>query len=67
MINTVTNREHALQLVKTLRKNEFKGRIILTSLNAKDYRILKEHHSDEILMPYNMAAENIYQYLEKGE
>ncbi|CAN5540611.1 hypothetical protein BH23BAC1_BH23BAC1_37610 [soil metagenome] len=66
VISTIPDREHSEKLIKTLRKNDYKGQIFLTALHERDVELLNDCEVDQILMPHNMAAENFYNsYLTK--
>jgi Kef-type K+ transport system membrane component KefB len=66
IISTVPNREQSMQLIRTLRQNNYMGRIFLTSLNKKDYHLLKTCGADKVLVPQRMAAQKFYEDYLKG-
>jgi Kef-type K+ transport system membrane component KefB len=62
-ISTVPDKDHSLNLIRTLRRNGYKGKIYLT---ARDEELEEELNTCElcndfeVLMPYQMAATNFY-------
>jgi Kef-type K+ transport system membrane component KefB len=60
IVSTINDKYHSLQLLKTLRKKNFEGRIFLTAHEEEDIEMLQECNPDVILMPYKMASENFY-------
>ncbi len=63
IVCTIPNREYSLQLTKKLRSHNFKGKVLVTATNEKDYAALSGGAADFVLRPYDMAAENFYQLL----
>ncbi len=61
IINTVANRELSMQMIRGLKRNNYKGKIYLTSLNKKDYVRLKTCGADKVLVPQRMAAQKFYE------
>ncbi|HSP83234.1 MAG TPA: cation:proton antiporter family protein [Gillisia sp.] len=60
ILSTVSDREHSLQLVKTLKRSGFTGKIYLTAIHESDYQFLNTFEVNEVLLPHQMAAENFY-------
>jgi Kef-type K+ transport system membrane component KefB len=60
VVSTVPDFIHSRQLVKSLRRENYKGKIFLTALTSKDYEQLNTCGAEEVLMPQQMAAINFY-------
>jgi len=60
VISTVPHAEHSMQLVKSLRRADYGGKIFLTATNEKDIDALSVCNADRILLPHEMAATNFY-------
>lgn len=66
VISTVPILDSSKHLVETLINNNFKGKIYLTALKAKDQALFKESGADKVLIPHHMAATHFYEsYLKK--
>ncbi|WP_163381178.1 cation:proton antiporter [Cyclobacterium sp. SYSU L10401] len=66
VISTVPILDSSKHLVETLINNDFKGKIYLTALKAKDQALFKESGADKVLIPHHMAATHFYEsYLKK--
>ncbi len=62
-ISTVPDKEDSLHLIRTLRKNGYRGKIYLTARNEELQAELNSCdlcNDFEVLMPYQMAATNFY-------
>lgn len=66
IVSTIPNAEQSMSLIKTLRSKGYKGKIFLTAMEKKDYKMLEACGADEILQPPKMAAENFYNYFLKN-
>jgi Kef-type K+ transport system membrane component KefB len=60
IISTVPDIHHSKQLVKSLKKENYKGKIFLTAITEKDFELLSTCDVDEVLKPHKMAANNFY-------
>lgn len=60
IVSTVSDIEHSRFLVKTLKRLDYRGRIILTALNDEDFIALQQCGAHTVLKPYEMAANNFY-------
>lgn len=60
IVSTVSEIEHSKFLVKTLKRLNYKGRVILTALDDKDFIALQKCGAHTVLKPYEMAATNFY-------
>jgi Kef-type K+ transport system membrane component KefB len=60
VVSTVPDFIHSRQLVKSLKRENYKGKIYLTALTMKDYEQLNTCGAEEVLMPQQMAAMNFY-------
>jgi Kef-type K+ transport system membrane component KefB len=60
VVSTVPDFIHSRQLVKSLKRENYKGKIYLTALTTKDYEQLNTCGAEEVLMPQQMAAMNFY-------
>lgn len=63
IVSTVTNNEHSRQLVKILKRNQYKGRTFVTASTGIEHQQLREYGlaEESILRPQQMAAANFYQ------
>jgi Kef-type K+ transport system membrane component KefB len=61
IISTTTNPDQSMQLIKALKRNNYQGKIYLTSLNRVDYVKLKACGADKVLVPQRMAARMFYE------
>src|SRR5690606_4496394 len=52
VVSTIPERDYSMQLIKSLRENDFKGKIFLTAMNEKDLELLSDCNADSILMPH---------------
>ncbi len=66
IISTISDGEASMKLIKTLRRNDYQGKIYLTAENEKDFYMLAPCNADEILFPQKMAASNFYNYFLKN-
>ncbi len=60
IVSTVKDAESSKQLVKSLHREGYKGKIFLTAINESDYEFLKGLGADQVLLPHQMAATNFY-------
>ncbi len=60
IVSTVIDVESSKQLVKSLHREGYKGKIFLTAINELDYEFLKGLAADQVLLPHQMAATNFY-------
>lgn len=60
IISTVSDYHHSKQLVKTLKRENFKGKIFLSALNDSNFDLLNTCGAEEVLRPHQMAAINFY-------
>lgn len=60
VISTVPDFLHSRQLVKSLKRENYPGKIYLTAITMKDYEQLNTCGAQEVLMPQQMAATNFY-------
>jgi Kef-type K+ transport system membrane component KefB len=60
VLSTIHDSQLSMKLVRSLRKNKFKGRIFLTATNENDFHDLSKCMADQVLMLHKMAAENFY-------
>lgn len=60
IVSTVANYQLSRQLMRSLKRNNYQGRVYLTALTEKDYRLLLTCGAEEVLMPHQMAAANFY-------
>jgi Kef-type K+ transport system membrane component KefB len=60
IISTVPDIHHSKQLVKSLKKENYKGKIFLTAITENDFEQLSTCDVDEVLKPHKMAANNFY-------
>lgn len=66
ILSTVTDREHSIHLVQKLKREGYRGKILITALNEKEQKLLQPCGADEILLPHEMAAKNFYSsFMEK--
>lgn len=63
IISTVPESAFSVELLSTLKRHNYEGRVFLTAILEKDMDILSETGHPDILMPHRMAAENFYNYL----
>lgn len=61
IISTVQDYTLSSQLVKMLKRGEYKGKIFLTALNTGEYEILSGCGAEAVLVPQQMAALSFYQ------
>jgi hypothetical protein len=67
IVSTVSDIQHSKFLVKTLKRLDYRGRIILTALDDKDFIALQQCGAHTVLKPYEMAATNFYNSFFKKE
>jgi Kef-type K+ transport system membrane component KefB len=60
VISTVPDFLHSRQLVKALKKENYKGKVYLTAITYSDFELLNKCGAEEVLMPQQMAAINFY-------
>lgn len=61
VLSTIPDLHQSIKLSKTLKRENYQGKVFITLRQEKNFDILKESaNEDEILMPYQMAAENFY-------
>jgi Kef-type K+ transport system membrane component KefB len=60
VVITIPNVDQALYLLKTLRKQDFKGKIFMVAQNESMSKTLAECNIDSVLLIHKMAAENFY-------
>jgi Kef-type K+ transport system membrane component KefB len=60
VVSTVPDFIHSRQLVKSLKRENYQGKIFLTAITMKDYEQLNTCGAEEVLMPQQMAAINFY-------
>jgi len=60
ILNTIPEGHAAVKLTRSLRKENYKGKIFLTATQERDIEMLSKCKADQVLMPHNMAAENFY-------
>ncbi len=60
IVSTVKEAESSKQLIKSLRRENYEGKIFLTAINETDYEFLKDFGADQVLLPHQMAATNFY-------
>ncbi|MBS4012975.1 MAG: cation:proton antiporter [Bacteroidetes bacterium] len=60
IISTVRDSDASMKLIRSLKRNNYKGKIYLTALNEKDIEMMTPCGADEILFPQQMAATNFY-------
>lgn len=60
VISTVPDFLHSRQLVKSLKRENYTGKIYLTAITMKDFKQLNTCGAEEVLMPHQMAATNFY-------
>ena len=66
ILSTIPNMDHSVHLVKKLKREGYKGRILITALNEKEQELLQICEADEVLLPHEMAARNFYSdFMEK--
>lgn len=62
IISTVADKDHSLQLIKTLKRTGYKGKIYLTAIHEKDFQTLCSYGAHKVLLPHEMAAMNFYNH-----
>ncbi|GAA4437794.1 cation:proton antiporter [Pontibacter saemangeumensis] len=65
IINTVPDDDLASLMIKNLRSQGYKGYILVTAKNLKSAARLSAYDTDDVLLPFTMAAEGINLRLEK--
>jgi Kef-type K+ transport system membrane component KefB len=60
IISTVADYHHSKQLVKTLRRENYTGKIFLTALTEKDHELMSSFGVDQVIIPHKMAANNFF-------
>jgi Kef-type K+ transport system membrane component KefB len=60
VVSTVPDFIHSRQLVKSLKRENYQGKIYLTAITMKDFEQLSTCGAEEVLMPQQMAAMNFY-------
>ncbi|HMO33390.1 MAG TPA: cation:proton antiporter [Lacibacter sp.] len=60
IISTVPDKNISLHLLRILKAQGYAGKIIVTALNESDYGDLQPYAPDQILLPYQIAADNFY-------
>lgn len=60
IISTVPNVDQSRQLVESLRRANYQGKIFLTAIHEKDYEYLNTCGADQVLIPQKMAATEFY-------
>jgi Kef-type K+ transport system membrane component KefB len=60
IISTVTDVALSKQLVKSLKRNQYQGKVFITALTENDYKQLSDFGVEDILQPHQIAASNFY-------
>jgi Trk K+ transport system NAD-binding subunit len=60
IISTVADFQHSKQLIKALKRANYKGKVILTAMKEEDYNDLIKCGAEDVLRPHQMAATNFY-------
>ncbi len=60
IISTVPDFHHSQQLIKSLKRENFQGKVYLTAQTEKDFKELAACGANEVLKPHQMAANNFY-------
>ena len=60
IISTVSDIEDSRQLVQSLKRENYTGKIYLSAITQKDYDLLSTCGAEKVLMPHQMAATNFY-------
>lgn len=60
MISTISDFDHSLNLIKTLTRTGYNGKIYLTAIHERDFKALSKLGAYRVLLPHQMAAENFY-------
>jgi Kef-type K+ transport system membrane component KefB len=60
ILSTVPNAEVSMDIVKSLRRFGYEGRIFLTASSEAEQEALNRCGADEVLLPHTMAASNFY-------
>lgn len=63
IINTVPDCQLSKIMIKDLRAEGYKGKVLVTAYNPKSAVQMHQCEADDVLLPYLMAAESIYQRL----
>lgn len=66
VISTVPDYTHSKQLIKTLNRDGYNGKVFLTSVGDKDFSLLQTCGAELVLQPHRMAATNFYNDHLKG-
>lgn len=67
IINTITDFEHTKSMMKSLEKNNYKGKVFITAKDRSMQEKMKELNANEVLYPQKMAAINLYnEHLKKA-
>ena len=60
LINTISEPIYARHFMKALKRENYAGSVILSATRDEDYNELLECGANQVLKPYEMAAENFY-------
>lgn len=60
IISTVADHDLSIQLMKSLKRNNYQGKVYLTALTEKSHRFLSKCGAEKVLKPHQMAASNFY-------
>ena len=60
LISTVSDIEDSRQLVQSLKRENYTGKIYLSAITQKDYELLSTCGAEKVLRPHQMAATNFY-------
>ena len=60
VISTVPDYHHSKQLVKSLQRENYTGKIFLTALTEKDFELMSTFGVDRVIIPHKMAANNFF-------
>lgn len=63
LIITVPDREPAIQLIRSLKRNGYLGKIFQIALSEKDAKMFRHCGADEVLIPHQLAATSFYNSL----
>jgi Kef-type K+ transport system membrane component KefB len=67
IISTISDIDHSLILMNTLKTNQYGGKLFITALTEKDYQKMTKYGAENILRPHQMAASDFYNfYLKNG-
>ena len=60
IVSTISDYELSNQLMETLRRENYQGKVFLTSATEFNYKMLKSCGAEFVLRPHEMAANNFY-------